>query len=285
MQELQSLLWPLGDWHPGGLGWELATHQLGAQIFVAVAEDRVVGWAAHSGSEPLAAQVGPGEESAALALLDRALEVAQDRELRIEVTAADETMQAALLQRSFSAGPDPTYGMFMDAAERRRVVSPGYSVRSVRPDEVAARVEAHRAAWRPPSMPWPADRLAEIDPDATSSFTEEKYARCRDTWLYDPEFDLVAVAPDGTFAANCLAWFDPATGVAEVEPLGVHPNHRRRGLAGALCHEVAKRVAERGGAEVYIHSGPNPGYPAPPAAYTKAGFRTVRRGIVFVRPG
>jgi GNAT superfamily N-acetyltransferase len=157
-------------------------------------------------------------------------------------------------------------------------------VRSVRPDEVAARVEAHRAAWRPPDMPWPTARLAEIDPAATSSFTEEKYARCRATWLYDAELDLVAVAPDGSFAANCLAWLDPSTGVAEIEPLGVHPAHRRRGLAGALCQEVARRVTDRGGREVFINTGPNEAYPAPPAAYAKAGFRTVRRGTIWVRP-
>lgn len=283
MQELQSRIWPLGDWHPGGLGWELATFQLGDQIFVAVSEGRVVGWAAHWSGEQIAAQVEPGRGSAALELLDCVFEVAPDGELRIEVTDADETLQAALLRRGFSAGPDATYGMWMEATDREPIVAPGYSVRPVRPDEVGARVEAHRAAWRPPDMPWPEDRLAEIDPEATSSFTEEKYARCRATWLYDSEFDLVAVAPDGTFAANCLAWFDPSTGVAEIEPMGVHPDHRRRGLAGSLCHEVARRVAGRGGSELYIHSGPNEGYPAPPGAYTKAGFRTVRRGSIYVR--
>ena len=285
MQELQSRVWPLGDWHPGGLGWELATYQLGDRIFVAVAQDRVVGWSAHWGSEQLAAQVQPGLGSAAVALLDPVLELAPESEFRVAVTDADETLQAALLQRGFSAGPDATYGMWMDATKREQLVSREYSIRSVEPDEVGARVETHRAAWRPIDMPWPADHKAAIDPEATSSFTEEKYARCRATWLYDSEFDLVAVAPDGTFAASCLAWFDPSIGVAEIEPMGVHPDHRRKGLAGSLCHEVARRVAERGGSEVFINSGPNEGYPAPPAAYTKAGFRTVRRGSVYVGPG
>lgn len=283
MQELQSRVWPLGL-HPGGLGWTLATHQLGEQTFVAVADNRVVGWVALPGGGELAAQVEPGFVDAGFALLDRALDVASDRELRVGVTDADETLRAVLVQRGFSVGSTATYGMWMDAADWDTGSSPGYSIRSVRPDELAARVEVHRAAWRPSDMPWPVGARAQIDPEATSSFTEEKYARCRATWLYDPDFDLVAVAADGRFAASCLAWFDPRTGVAEVEPMGVHADHRRKGIAGALCHEVAKRVAALGGSQVFINSGPNAGYPAPPAAYTKAGFRTVRRGMTYVRP-
>lgn len=71
----------------------------------------------------------------------------------------------------------------------------------------------------------------------------------RKAWLYDPALDLVAVADadrDGRFAACCIAWFDPATGVCEIEPLGVAPKHRRRGLAVALCLEVANLVADAG---------------------------------------
>ena len=141
--------------------------------------------------------------------------------------------------------------MFLDVAAvrddpRRRV--DGYAIRPVRSDEIAARVEVHRAAWKPSSIPYIDGRA--VDPDAESSFTAEAYESVRSAWLYDPSLDLVAVADDnddGGFGAWCIAWFDPSTGVCEIEPLGVAPEHRRHGRAVALCIEVAALVADRGG--------------------------------------
>ncbi len=79
------------------------------------------------------------------------------------------------------------------------------------------------------------------DPDAESSFTTEGYESVRGAWLYDQSLDLVAVVnDDGPLAACCIAWFDPSIGVCEIEPLGVVPEHRRRGLAIALCLEVVE---------------------------------------------
>ena len=69
--------------------------------------------------------------------------------------------------------------------------------------------------------------------------------------------------------------------MAEIEPLGIVPDHRRRGLAGALCHGAAERVAARGGRQVYINGAPGTDYPAPAAAYLAAGFRTVRQGTSY----
>ena len=282
MQELQSRTWPLGM-HPGGMGWSLARGEFGEATFVAVEDDHLVGWIAQPHAGYLDAQVEPGRADVALDLLDAALaEPLSD--LRIAVNDADETLRESVRQRGFAPSSESTYGMWMDAGDSEATTPDGYSVRSVRPDEVDARVEVHRAAWRPADLPWHPDHRPTRDPDATSSFTADAYASCRATWLYSPDFDLVVVAPDGALAASCLAWFDPGIGVAEIEPMGVHPDHRRKGLAGSLCQEVARRVAERGGTEVFINSGPNEGYPAPPGAYTKAGFRTVRRGTFYLRP-
>jgi GNAT superfamily N-acetyltransferase len=151
----------------------------------------------------------------------------------------------------------------------------------VRDDELEARVECHREAWRPSAMPLSAEALANIPPEATSRFTMDFYDRVRSTWLYDQSLDLVVEAPDGTLAACCIVWWDPATGVAEIEPLGVVPAHRRLGLAGALCMEAAGRVDARGGHTVYINSSPDPAYLAPSATYAAAGFQLVERGGAF----
>lgn len=150
----------------------------------------------------------------------------------------------------------------------------GYHVRGVRDDELDARVEVHRAAWNPHELPWHPDHRPATRPDARSGHNREIYDRVRTCWMYDPDLDLVAIASDGSLAGCCIVWLDPRTGVAEIEPLGVVADHRRRGLAQALCHEATRRVAAAGGRELIINQGPNPAYPAPAGAYAKAGFET-----------
>lgn len=157
---------------------------------------------------------------------------------------------------------------FMTRAATGDVPPPpaGYHVRGVRDEDLVARVEVHRAAWNPHELPWHPDHRPAYPPDARSSHTIEMYQRVRNAWMYDPELDLVAVAPDGSFAGCCIAWLDPRTGAAEIEPLGVTPQHRRRGVAQALCHEATRRVAEAGGQQLIISQWPNPRYPAPAGA-------------------
>lgn len=99
-----------------------------------------------------------------------------------------------------------------------------------------------------------------LDQALASSFTPDNYRLVQSTALYDINLDLVAVAPDGTFAGCWIGWFDPATGCAEIEPIGVVPAHRRRGLALALCTETARRVARSGGHHVFINTGPSDMY-------------------------
>jgi GNAT superfamily N-acetyltransferase len=200
----------------------------------------------------------------------------------VDVVDADVTFRSALERAGFIRQDDarPVYHMRRKAGSDAPPVW-GYTIRSVNPVECSARVAVHQAAWEPSSLPWHPDHRPPIAPGATSSFTEVAYERVQQTWLYDIAFDLVAVAPDGRFAACCIAWFDPTTGTAEIEPLGVIPGHRRQGLAGALCHEVCVRVAAAGGREVFINTGPNIAYPAPASAYAKAGFETVVRGRTY----
>lgn len=48
---------------------------------------------------------------------------------------------------------------------------------------------------------------------------------------YRKEHDLFIVAPDGTYAACCIVWYDDVNRVGHLEPLGTHPSYRRMGLA------------------------------------------------------
>lgn len=60
--------------------------------------------------------------------------------------------------------------------------------------------------------------------------------------FYNPELDIIAVAPDKGFAAFCTIRFDPISKIAKLEPVGTHPNHRRLGLSKAVIIEGLKRL-------------------------------------------
>lgn len=60
--------------------------------------------------------------------------------------------------------------------------------------------------------------------------------------FYNDELDLVVEAPDGSFAAFVTVRIDPNNRMAELEPVGTHPDHRGRGLGKAVCAEGIRRV-------------------------------------------
>jgi GNAT superfamily N-acetyltransferase len=284
MQQLASRRWPHGP-HAGGVGWAAAIGQLADQIAVVDggASGGVTGWAGLTGGE-LLLQTDPAFPAAAQLLVDWAVQATAAAGLTVTVYDGDDAARPALAGAGFGPQPDaaPVLAMFRDASPVGPKLPDGYRVRSVRDDELAARVAAHRAAWRPATLPWP-DGTAPVSPDLTSRFTAEHYEQVRRTWLYDQSRDLVVEAPDGTLAACCIAWWDPAARCAEIEPLGVLPGHRRLGLATAMCMAVAAQVAALGGDQVFINTAPRADYPAPAATYLAAGFTVTSLGGSYSR--
>ncbi|KOX16106.1 GNAT family N-acetyltransferase [Nocardiopsis sp. NRRL B-16309] len=281
-QRLARELWPSGP-HPGGLGWEAATDQLPRRTVVALRGRRVVGWAgvARGGIRVRGASA---DAAAGRRLLEWALRAAGERDLRIPVASGDHALAALVARAGFvpEAG-DPVTGMVRDARGDGPVWPEGYRVRPVRRGEDAARIAVHRAAWRPADMPWAPHVRDRVDPAATSGFAAAHLERVRGALLFDPDLDLVVEAPDGSLAACATVWWDPRAGYAELEPVGVVPAHRRRGLAAALARQACVEVARRGGRGVFVDSRPMDEYPAPCAAYLKAGFTLVERGRHHVR--
>lgn len=144
----------------------------------------------------------------------------------------------------------------LDGALPEPPIPDGYSVRSLRGDaEVAARVDAHRAAFAPSRM------------------TVEKHRAVMAAPTYRQDLDLVAVAPDGTFAAFALGWFDAANRIGVFEPVGTDPAHQRRGLAKAVLAEGLRRFRALGAEVAYVNTGT--GNVAANRAYDAVGFRVV----------
>lgn len=116
----------------------------------------------------------------------------------------------------------------------------GFSVRAVGgPDEWQRRIDLHRAVWRP------------------SRVTLEAYSRLRSAPYYRPDLDLVAVAPNGDFAAYCIIWYDERTRVGEYEPVGAHPEWRRQGVTRAVLIEGLRRLRALGAERAIVLTGEN----------------------------
>lgn len=61
---------------------------------------------------------------------------------------------------------------------------------------------------------------------------------------------LIAEAPDGTFAAFAGLTIEATNRYATFEPVGTHPDHRRKGLARALMFEGIRRLQTNGAVDV-----------------------------------
>jgi mycothiol synthase len=88
--------------------------------------------------------------------------------------------------------------------------------------------------------------------------------------LYRRDLDLVAVAPDGEFAAFCTIWFDDYTRTGLFEPVGTVPEHRRHGLGRAILIEGLSRLKSIGAEIAYVGSYSEPAH----YLYASVGFKT-----------
>jgi ribosomal protein S18 acetylase RimI-like enzyme len=141
----------------------------------------------------------------------------------------------------------------------------GYAVRPIAGEhEIPQRAGAHREAFHP------------------SRVTDESYARLMGTAGYERDLDLVAIAPDGKFAAFCIGWLDEVNRVGEFEPVGTCPTYRRRGLAQAVLLEGLRRMCERGAESAIV--GPIDATDDDVLAlYRSVGFRPISRVYAFVK--
>jgi GNAT superfamily N-acetyltransferase len=104
----------------------------------------------------------------------------------------------------------------------------GYSIRSANGiEDAAALVAVHNGAFG-------------------GSWTLELYRRLMESPGYGPERELVIQAPDGSFAAFTIIWYDHLNRAGLFEPVGTHKDHRRRGFGRVLMMYGMQQMAAAG---------------------------------------
>lgn len=116
----------------------------------------------------------------------------------------------------------------------------GYSFRSANGiEDAAALADVHNAAF---GLIW----------------TSELYRQVMQSPGYEPERELVIQAPDGTFAAFSIIWFDHLNHTGLFEPVGTHKDRRRRGLGQAIIlYGMQQMVAAGMETATVVHFGSN----------------------------
>ncbi len=163
-----------------------------------------------------------------------------DGELRISIVALEgnPAREAALREQGFERGS--VYGILrlrnMEDPITDYQLPEGYAIRSVQPEtdfpkiaEIIRMVFGH-GEW----------------------FTAEVLEELSRASFYNPDLDLVVVAPDSSIASFCTFRMDPTSRITELEPVGTHPDHRRQGLAKALLSEGFKRLRSFNPSLLYI---------------------------------
>jgi len=157
-------------------------------------------------------------------------------------------------------------GRQLDEPVPASVLPAGYRVRAMRGEvDVEERVAVHRDAFAPSHM------------------TAAKHRAIMQAATYRADLDLVVVAPDGTFAAFCIIWFDAANKIGVFEPVGTHSAHRRLGLATALLHEGMHRLQALGVHTAYLTSDGDPGAVAATQLYESTGFSVIDRNYAWTK--
>ena len=86
-----------------------------------------------------------------------------------------------------------------------------------------------------------------------ASLTEHPYAvHLVRAPTYRSELNLAVIAPDGHFAAFCMAWLDEQNRVGVFEPVECLAEFHRRGLTRAMMSEGMLRLSRLGAAEACI---------------------------------
>jgi len=141
----------------------------------------------------------------------------------------------------------------------------GYRFRTAEDVDAEGAWRAHVAAWNP------------------STLTLQGMRDVRASASYRPDLHFLVEAADGTLASCATVWLDEVTGAAEFEPVGTHPEHRRKGLGRAvLLHGMC--AAQAAGARCMLVACLGaPAHPAARGLYYDVGFQPFTRDVPHVK--
>jgi ribosomal protein S18 acetylase RimI-like enzyme len=163
---------------------------------------------------------------------------AEEQKINIINLEGDPEREAALRRQGFELGP--VYGILrvrdLDAPIPDAPLPEGFEIRAVQGREDFEKLAANIRIVFGHGEWFTADTLEGI---ARGSF-------------YIRELDLVAEAPDGAIASFCTFRIDPVSRATELEPMGTHPDYRRRGLGKALIFEGMRLLKKYDPLNLYI---------------------------------
>ena len=222
--------------------------------------DELAGWGWVTAETELEWQVRPERPE----LLDEILDWAQPDEVLVR---ADHLDAIDRLRAHGLAHDEGAPWMRVNERTLEQIEEPslpdGYQLRTVEEGDFASRAAAHRSAFAP------------------SRFRDDVYANVRAAWPYRQDLDCVVVAPDGSVAAYALAWLDELNSVGELEPVGTHAAHQRRGLGRAVNLFALQRLRAEGASLAIVACRGDDAYPVPRRLYESVGFREQYRMLAF----
>jgi GNAT superfamily N-acetyltransferase len=103
-----------------------------------------------------------------------------------------------------------------------------------------------------PARSWASWRAFHPDEPDEKYAGWEWYLNLQQAPLYRRDLDIVAVAPEGEIAGFVTVWYDDVTRSGCFEPVGVVPEHQRRGLGKAMMSEGLRRVQRLGATQADV---------------------------------
>ena len=208
------------------------------------------------------------------ALLDEMLSYAettcsQDNQLRVYINEYDEPFRAAARKRGYREHSElaEAYSEFAIPTELGQgLPAPrlpeGYVLRSMADEndlELRCRAFGLSYDYMDPSE-WP------------PIFAYEELQKAPD---YRKDLDLYTVGPSGEYVSCCIVWYDAYNKIGVFEPVGTHPEFRRRGFGREVVMEGMRRIATLGARRAYVH--------APLPFYRAIGFRIEWVGASWIK--
>jgi mycothiol synthase len=174
----------------------------------------------------------------------------------------DEIIVNHCIKRGYRLKPDNVHlARPLDEPIPASLIPDGFTVRSCKGEpEVEIRSKA---------------QYSSFDSSAPFDCYLERFTNFMRSPVYNPEFDIVAVAPSGQFGAFCIVWTDQTNRVGLFEPVGTHSDFQRKGLGKAVMQEGLRRLQEHKMRSAIVSTNEN--NDAAIKLYESVGFQVVNR--------